>query len=227
MEDLKKIAEENEMKVITSLIEGPKGWKELRETTKLSERTLAKHIKRLIEKEVIEEKIDPKDRRRKIYYLKMDSETAINSISLDSLSILIAYSILKNIFKFPQEEEGYIEFLTWVGDVVLLGLIGTEESYEAILRALEIVFKVVRDYDECIDSELRLEIKKFWENFWNEWIAVVRKSLTESKKMRIPDSAKRFFSPTPSDPEMPINCLSALFQLIDKTAFKVIETLEE
>lgn len=221
---------EYEKKILMSLASGDKDWAKLKEETNLADGTLAKYLKKLLQDGIILEKINPKDRRKKIYSLKMDSEMAVNSISISTLSFLIAYSILKNVFRVPRDDEEYeeyIDFLTWMGDVVLLGLTGTEESFQAISGALDLVFRVINENKECVDPSLKKENEIFWENFWNEWKAAIKKSLIEDEKFQIPDRAKRILSPTPPDPEMPVDCLSALLQLIDKTPFKIVEFSKE
>ncbi len=67
MEDLQKIALENEKKILSLLLSGQKEWSELLNETKLSKKSLSKHIKRLLDSELISDEIDKKDRRKKIY----------------------------------------------------------------------------------------------------------------------------------------------------------------
>jgi len=72
MEELKKIASGGEGRIILALLDGEKKWNELLELTGLSKKGLAKHLKRLIEKGVVNDQIDKRDRRVKIYSLNPD-----------------------------------------------------------------------------------------------------------------------------------------------------------
>jgi len=100
VEELKKIAYENERKILSSLISGSKKWFELLNETGLSKKGLAKHLKRLLEEGLIGEEIDKKDRRVKIYsitekgkqYLeeikKRESENSYKKVKLAIVSKL-------------------------------------------------------------------------------------------------------------------------------------------
>ena len=52
-------------------------WLDLKNSLKVSDPVLAKHIKRLISKGLIKEQVDPTDRRRKIYFLTDAGKKAI------------------------------------------------------------------------------------------------------------------------------------------------------
>ncbi|RLI80314.1 hypothetical protein DRP07_09280 [Archaeoglobales archaeon] len=59
--------EENLKKILLHLSENPKTWKDLLELTGFARGTLAKYLKKLLDKGQISERIDRRDRRVKIY----------------------------------------------------------------------------------------------------------------------------------------------------------------
>ena len=89
---MKKIASEGEGRIILALSEGEKKWNELLELTGLSKKGLAKHLKRLIEKGVIMERIDSRDRRVKIYSLNPD--LAPKNVIKEALTIVLLKKIV-------------------------------------------------------------------------------------------------------------------------------------
>lgn len=85
MVKLDEIAEENQAKILQTIATYDKGegvtWGILLEKSGLAKATLSKHIKRLIEKGVIDEAINRKDRRIKIYRINENYNTFVKKIS--------------------------------------------------------------------------------------------------------------------------------------------------
>ncbi len=88
------IVEEKEKKILTALIEGPKTWAELLELTGFARGTLAKYLKKLLEKGLITEEIDKRDRRVKRYKI---NEKGFEAIRIDLTAFLLYVGLMDSI----------------------------------------------------------------------------------------------------------------------------------
>lgn len=147
MNNLEKgLLAEGEKRVLSVLSIGPKTWQELKKETAFSDRTLAKHIKRLLDKGLITEEIDRKDRRRKIYRI---NEEGLKQLYDDLLAIDLALTLFlkeEDILKECKKIENIDERRKYlinkikenVGDLFILGLFRGERGVNIVLRALEL-----------------------------------------------------------------------------------------
>ena len=152
-------------KLITVISEkGEVTWEDLKKQTGYSSPVLSKHLKKLINLGLIDEKIHPKDRRRKIYRLKPKEET-LEIVAQKHAEILITYSISENILKDPEKT---------IGELVLLCYAGGETGRKLLPEILEYIFEILKkEKPELIESyskkfksflaSSRKEIKKVYE----------------------------------------------------------------
>lgn len=169
---VKDVATQNEKKIIQALTTGEKDWQYLKSKTKLSERTLSKHLKRLIERGVIEERIDPKDRRKKIYRLASIDPLRDDLITLNLM--LWMESTLANLYnkhfskeRITQEDiSEYIkEFRLQIADFLLLCHPDDMLYYSSAVYTLSEWRKSL--FDEVKQLSLGEEGIQFWEELKN------------------------------------------------------------
>ncbi len=186
MEDLRRIAEENEARIIAALSSGPKGWKELLNETKFARGTLAKHLKRLLERGLITERIDPNDRRRKIYVLNIDGLKALAEVILAvDLAILLMQDeeqILRECQRIENPDERRKHFLNEVrlnvGTLFVTSLAGYPTAEKIALKALDL-------YATLTDMRIFAPLDEDVKELYNELFAKDVQTIYEDLKNRV------------------------------------------
>ena len=134
-------------------MDSPKTWYELLEHTGFAKATLAKHIKNLLEKGLITEEVDKKDRRRKIYRI---NEKGFQMIEEDLLAIYISthlrlyFSQLFDELELELREKPTNEAIVTfakricekIGRIYFAAILGGEPAVRAVLKALQIYSKI-------------------------------------------------------------------------------------
>jgi len=105
---------ETKKKILHLLAIKERTWKELKEETNLSDPVLAKHIKELLKMNLITEKIDPNDRRRKIYRLAPNS---LESLKDELISFNLFIWLLSNINEYAKVYSKKGEYTKYVEEV--------------------------------------------------------------------------------------------------------------
>jgi len=170
--------DENQKKIILLLADGPRTWKELLNLTGFARGTLAKHLKRLLDKGLITERIDKKDRRIKIYELNFNPDV-VTTLAVDFLALdLNLRRFLPYIIYPPETEEELSAFLKEFGNAMIVGAIVGGEAYRVSLKILEMMNAVA---EKCADSDLKQHMKERWEEIWRKWVGIVSESLKNQK----------------------------------------------
>jgi DNA-binding MarR family transcriptional regulator len=136
---------EQEIKILRSLAVGPKTWADLKDETDLADGTLAKYLRLLLEKGLITEEIDKKDRRKKIYRLneKMLAQYLPKDVRKEFLSLILFVEVYSKIVDYLSR--GEIEELErYIGKMfITLGV--HEDATDVLLKALYMVRFLVED----------------------------------------------------------------------------------
>jgi len=200
---LDKIAAENQTRILNCLADGPKTWQELLNLTGFAKATLAKHIKKLLDQGLIDEEIDKKDRRRKIYRLNKEGYEALRD---ELLAFKLYTKLFEKIHKclYTQYEKKTIKdlardvcciigeffFLCFPSDfdlfVMTLGYLGN--IHETLLKDLRKI--VVSQEDESIlksikdeETEQLLKYDLVWlKRFMTTWKCLAETTPEEMRK---------------------------------------------
>jgi len=128
---------DSEKRILGALLEGPKTYKKLLEKTKLSEPTLTERLKDLEKQNKISMKINPKDRRSKIYSI---SPAGITHLKKEKIFEEISQSSLKLVVPRAQ-------FPEWLGD----------PHFSATCES-----KTVKKWKKLLSSQFKQYLKKHY-----------------------------------------------------------------
>ncbi len=160
---------DTKQKILELLAVKERGWKELKAELGISDPVLSKHIKTLLEKGLITEEIDKKDRRKKIYRI---NDKGLEQLLDDLLAIRISLDLLVEESEVKEEckriknsEDRRKKFLDniqkMVGGLFLISLLGGNLSIKIALRALEL-------YSQLTDAQLFVLLDKDYKNAYEE-----------------------------------------------------------
>ena len=171
--------------IIEALLDGPKDWKVLKERTKLSDGTLAKYLKKMLEKGYIEERISDKDRRKKIYRLVPSKESL--EIATEKIMGIAISHVIKESFKENNSEE---DIQQMVGRIFLdLLFVGSKGN-----RIAQTIFESVDKIKEDIDQEIQEKYKKSFEETYAFVSELLKKEIETDIGIKMDEeSLKRYF----------------------------------
>lgn len=150
--------------IISLLKEKERDWRELKEILGLSDSVLAKHIKDLEKMRILQTKIDPSDRRKKIYSLN-----PIIKLTSDRLAIiLLTYFASQSVSDFEKLKENLAE-------TALICMAGEERGLDILKGILSILKEVIQENHPEKWVEYR---KKFEEIFEATKKTIYKKSGT-------------------------------------------------
>ena len=191
------LAEENEKKILHSLLDGPKRWKNLKEETKLSDRTLAKRLKSLIRKGMITEEIDEKDRRVKIYKI---TEKGVKASTQFRVSIGLALKIGK-LFDptLIKTHDDFLKIFSYIlGFLTFTSVYRNGPYWEVLKKALDSFKELIHDeeYQEIIIKNDPV-LKKKIETYIEQELPVVLSYLVPTPKEKIKEIEEKMFGDLP------------------------------
>ena len=152
-----EIAKHHQNIILGHLLTGPKDWKTLKKLTKLSDRTLAKHIKRLEESGFIESEIDKRDRRKKIYKISLGQ---IMKKMLDETLELYYLNKIGSIYKDIKSD---VEFYSKLYMLFIYASLKGEQHLSAFLKALKVFGRGISVSETIVNKEHMERILKFIE----------------------------------------------------------------
>lgn len=160
--------------IIEALLDGPKDWKSLKEKTGLSDGTLAKYLKKMLEKGYIEEEVSKIDRRKKIYKLLPNEKVFETSIEKFIAKTFLYY--IRELFE-NEYDDRYIERV--IGRFFLDLLFGGEKGH----RIGKMIFENFERIKSEIDGEKRKKYEKSFDETWNELSKIVKDWLEKEIKI--------------------------------------------